>query len=78
MASKIQKWGNSLGVRIPKTIADKVKLNENSKVEIEYKNENIIIIPIREKYSLEQLLKKINKSNLHGEEDFKTEGKEIW
>jgi len=78
MSAKIQKWGNSLGIRIPKTIIDQAKLDENSKVEIEHKNGNIIIMPIREKYSLDQLLKQVSKSNLHGEEDYQAEGNEVW
>ncbi len=78
MSAKIQKWGNSLGVRIPKTIIDKTKLDEHSEVEIEHKDGNIIIMPVQKKYSLEQLLKKVTKSNLHKEESFKSEGNEAW
>ena len=77
MSAKIKKWGNSLGVRIPKTIIDKAKLDENSEVEIEHKNGNIIIMPIRKKYSLDQLLKKVTNSNLHSEEGFEPEGSEV-
>lgn len=78
MSAKIKKWGNSLGIRVPKTIIDKAKLDENSEVEIEHKNGNIIIIPIRKKYNLDQLLKKVTKSNLHNEESFEAEGSEVW
>ena len=77
MSAKIQKWGNSLGVRIPKAIIDKTKLEENCEVEIEHKNGNIVIIPTRKKYSLDQLLKKVTTSNLHSEETFKRECSEV-
>ena len=43
MMTTIQKWGNSQGVRIPKTILDKLLLQENDPVEIVAEN-NIIII----------------------------------
>ena len=43
MSVKIQKWGNSVGVRIPKTIMEKANLSINSEIEIECKNQKIII-----------------------------------
>jgi antitoxin MazE len=78
MSVKIQKWGNSLGVRIPKTIIEKVNLSENSEVVIESKNGTIVIFPAKKQYSLDSLLEQITKGNLHSEEDFKSEGKEVW
>ncbi|MCC7403626.1 MAG: AbrB/MazE/SpoVT family DNA-binding domain-containing protein [Bdellovibrionales bacterium] len=78
MSVKVQKWGNSLGVRIPKTVIEKVNLKENSEVEIESKNGTIIIFPAKKEYSLDSLLDQITKSNLHSEDDFKSEGNEVW
>lgn len=78
MSVKVQKWGNSLGVRIPKTVIEKVNLKENSEVEIESKNGTIIISPAKKEYSLDSLLDQITKSNLHSEDDFKSEGNEVW
>ncbi|OQW50822.1 MAG: MazE family transcriptional regulator [Proteobacteria bacterium SG_bin7] len=78
MSVKIQKWGNSLGVRIPKTVIEKVNLSENSEVEIESKNGTIVIFPAKKEYSLDSLLEQITKNNLHSEKDFKTEGNEVW
>ena len=78
MSVKIQKWGNSLGLRIPKNIIDKVNLSENSEVEIESKNGTIVIFPAKKEFSLESLLEQITKKNLHSEEDFKSEGNEVW
>ncbi len=78
MSVKIQKWGNSLGVRIPKTVIEKVNLGENSEVEIESKNGTIVIFPVKKEYLLDALLEQITKSNLHSEEEFKSEGNEIW
>ncbi|PIU00749.1 MAG: AbrB/MazE/SpoVT family DNA-binding domain-containing protein [Bdellovibrionales bacterium CG10_big_fil_rev_8_21_14_0_10_45_34] len=78
MSVKIKKWGNSLGVRIPKAVIEKVNLSENSEVEIESKNGTIIIFPAKKEYSLDTLLDQITKTNLHSEEDFKSEGNEVW
>ncbi len=78
MSVKIQKWGNSLGVRIPKTVIEKVNLGENSEVEIESKNGTIVIFPAKKEYSLDVLLEQITKSNLHSEEEFKSDGNEVW
>lgn len=78
MSVKIQKWGNSLGVRIPKAVIEKVNLSENSEVEIESKNGTIIIFPAKKQFSLDDLVDQITKSNLHPKEDFKPEGNEGW
>lgn len=78
MSAKIQKWGNSLGVRIPKAVIEKANLNENSEVEIENKDGGIIIFLRQKKPSLSSLLSQITEKNLHKEEDDKIEGNEVW
>lgn len=54
MYAKIQKWGNSNAIRIPKGIFDLVKLKENDKVEIKVEGGNIIIIPFKKHKSLDE------------------------
>lgn len=78
MSAKIQKWGNSLGIRIPKSVIEKANLDENSEVEIENKDGAIIIFPRQKKESLANLLSQITKKNLHHEDEYKIEGKEVW
>lgn len=78
MSAKIQKWGNSLGVRIPKNIIDTIELEENSEVEIETKDGAIIIFPKKKKQSLSSLLSQITKSNLHKVDEDEIEGAEVW
>jgi antitoxin MazE len=78
MSAKIQKWGNSFGVRIPKSVIEKLNLTENSVVEVEHKNGAIVILPLKNTFSLDSLLKQINKDNLHHEEDVSAEGNEVW
>jgi antitoxin MazE len=78
MAVKIQKWGNSLGVRIPKSVIDKVKLSESSEVEVEAKNGIIVIFPSQKQYSLDMLLDQITTKNMHQIDEYQTEGNEVW
>jgi antitoxin MazE len=65
MNTKIQKWGNSLGVRIPKSISDELGLKEDFEVEIIQKVNSIEIKPLnkknlKKKYNLDELLAGIN------------------
>ena len=54
MYTKIQKWGNSQAVRIPKAILEKAELNENDKVEIKVVDGNVTIIPVNKHRTLEE------------------------
>jgi antitoxin MazE len=78
MTVKLQKWGNSMGVRIPKSIIEKVSLKENDELVIEQQDGKIVIIPAKKKLSLNELLDQVTTENLHCEDDFKTEGNEVW
>jgi len=71
MRTKIQKWGNSLSVRIPKAVAEKVGLKEQDSLEIEVRDDKVVLLPMKERdYSLKELLKGVTKKNLHKEIDF--------
>ena len=80
MQTKIKKWGNSLALRIPKSFALNANLRQDELVDLSIDKERIIITPISEKeYSLDELLKGVSESNLHGEFDTGAPvGKEIW
>ena len=78
MKATIQKWGNSLGVRIPKVMADDLNLRNGSEVELLEDTDKIIIRPQR-KPILDDLLAAINEDNLHGEVNSgDPTGKELW
>jgi antitoxin MazE len=80
MRTKIQKWGNSLAVRIPKAFAQDAQLENDSLVEISLVEGQIIVTPVEAPgWTLEELLAGINKSNVHHEVDtgFAT-GNEAW
>ncbi len=65
MQSYVSKWGNSLGIRIPKALATEVGLTEGAQVELKVKEDCIVIY--RKKYELKSLLSKITDDNLHEE-----------
>jgi antitoxin MazE len=62
MQTVVQKWGNSLGIRIPSIYAKEFELKNGSYVEISEEDGKIIIVP--KKISLEGLLAKVTKENL--------------
>ena len=77
MITRIQKWGNSLSIRIPKPFATQLGLSENTPVSLVIENSQIIIKP--EKYSLDLLLNTIDENNIHHETDAGNPmGSEIW
>ena len=69
MKTKIQKWGNGLGVRIPKNITEEKSLSEGLDVNVILKDNQIVIEPIQEKVSLKSMLTKVSVDNLRGETD---------
>ncbi len=79
MITKIQKWGNSLGVRLPKNITEQKDLREGAGVVVLLKNNQIVIEPVKEDVSLEVLLSEISNDNLHNETEWsEARGNEIW
>ena len=68
MTTTVQKWGNSLAVRIPRSVAHDTHLASGSEVDLRLRGGAILIVPTRRtKYRLEDILKGISKRNLHGE-----------
>ena len=63
METVVQKWGNSLGIRIPSVYAKEFNLKNGSTVEIREENGVIIIVP--RKQELEDLLSGVTPENLH-------------
>ena len=80
MLTKVQKWGNSLALRIPKAFALDAQLVNDSFVEISIVDGQIIITPVvAPSWTLEKLLAGINKNNLHHEDDTGfAVGNEVW
>lgn len=82
MQTKIQKWGNSQGLRIPKVILEEIQSSIGDKVEIYSQEGKIIIEPVKQirgKISLKSLINKIPKNYKAQEVDWgKPLGKEEW
>lgn len=81
MRARVQKWGNSLALRIPKSFADEAGLREESPVDVSLVKGKLVVAPaaIAAKYTLKQLLAKITPDNLHGAVDMgKPMGQEAW
>lgn len=80
MVVKIQKWGNSLALRIPKVLANETSINSGSSVDLTLVKGNLIIKPVHtDDYTLDELLSRITKENIH--EEISTgdpAGKELW
>lgn len=80
MQIQIQKWGNSLGFRIPMSFAQEVRVKEGTIVDLKLDGKKLVIEPNSAgKYTLKSLLKGITKKNLHGEVPAgPIQGKEAW
>lgn len=54
---KVTKWGNSLGLRVPKDVAARAGLTEGARVDIEgFDDGRIVITPSRRRYTIEELV----------------------
>ncbi len=80
MLTKVQKWGNSLALRIPKTYALEARLENDSEVEISLVEGKLVITPVVTiKQDLAHLLSGVTEDNLHNECDTgDAAGKENW
>ncbi len=80
MRSRVQQWGNSLALRIPKPFAEETGIQQRSEVEISVVDGNIVIVPERRSCpNLDDLLAGVTDENLHSEIDTGAPaGKEVW
>jgi len=80
MQTRVQKWGHSLALRIPKPFATEIGIEPNSPVEIALVDGKLVVTPVSEpRPTLAQLLAQVDETNLHGEVDFgPAVGNEAW
>ena len=80
MRVEIQKWGNSLAVRIPKAIAVESKISQGSEVDLTLEKGRVVLTPVKPpEYSLEELLAGVSRDNLHEEVNTgETLGRKAW
>lgn len=68
MHTRIQKWGNSLAVRIPKSFAAEVGIEQDSEVELSLVDGKLVLAPLTSRPpTLHALLDQITSTNLHSE-----------
>ncbi|MGB4548048.1 MAG: AbrB/MazE/SpoVT family DNA-binding domain-containing protein [Syntrophales bacterium] len=80
MKTRMQKWGNSLAIRIPKAFATEVGLKEESEVDVSLKSGKLVVAPVEKPgVTLKMLLEKITEENVHREVDTgPATGRESW
>ena len=76
MSAKVQKWGNSLGIRIPQRLTKKYNLVNGSQIEIQDDEQGILLKPVNHEYTLDELLAQCEGENPHGEYFSEPMGKE--
>ncbi len=80
MLTKVQKWGNSLALRIPRSFAAEIGLEKDGPVDMAVVDGQLVVTRLATPaYSLEELLAGITDENLHQEQDFGPPvGAEAW
>jgi antitoxin MazE len=79
MNATIQKWGNSLALRIPQAVARQIRVEEGDAVELKVDASGLRVSPAPPRYRLASLLRKVTPQNRHTEIDWGTsKGREVW
>ena len=82
MLAKIQKWGNSHGLRLTKNLLQDAQLDVGDEVDVSVKNGVLIVKPAKKKrvrYNLKDLVARIPQNYETGEVDWgEPVGKEVW
>lgn len=70
MRVHVQKWGNSLAVRIPKPFAEDAEVHEGTELDLSMSEGKLVATPVKKRRPrLKELLARITKDNVHGEVD---------
>ena len=80
MRTRVQKWGNSLALRIPKAFAAEAGLHADGAVELSLSEGTLVVQPIEsQSFTLDELLRGITDENIPAEWDTgPAVGKEVW
>ena len=77
--TQIARWGNSLAVRLPRSVARDAQLDAGDAVDVSVDNGAIVIRAARPRYTLDALVSRITPRNRHEETDWGApEGGEAW
>ncbi len=78
MKTRVQKWGNSVALRIPKAFAAEAHLEQGSQVELFLVEGKLVVEAVGEE-TLGELLEGVEEGNLHREWDTgAAAGNEVW
>lgn len=79
MRVTVSRWGNSLGVCIPRALAEDAGVVEGSTVDVRVEGGRIVAMPVADEPTLDELLAGVTPDNLHGEAlDDAARGREAW
>lgn len=79
MTATVQKWGNSLALRLPRAVAQQINVSEGQSVELKVTANRLVIRPARRRLTLDELLAKVTPENIHPETNWgPPRGKEAW
>ncbi len=80
MRTKVQNWGNSLAIRIPRTFARETRIDDGTEVDLKLQSGRLIISrPRGQRHTLRSLLAKVRAGNRHSEADWgDAKGGEVW
>jgi antitoxin MazE len=80
MKTAVQKWGNSLAIRIPRAFARETRLDSGTEVDLRLKSGKLVVSRLSKKREgLRSLLARVQKSNRHGETEWGGPmGREVW
>jgi antitoxin MazE len=78
MQVQVARWGNSLGLRIPKDVAARAGLHAGARIDVEAEGDRIIVTPARRRYVLAELLQGMTPEAMRDAFDWgPEEGREI-
>jgi antitoxin MazE len=80
MKTRVQRWGNSLAVRIPKSFAEEIGLRDDAPVDLRLSEGTLVLQPCPPPApELADLLDRVTESNTHGETRWgEARGREVW
>lgn len=79
MKAKVQRWGNSLAIRIPKAYAADLGVTAGSVIDLDVVDAKLVVTPEPERPSLDALLARVTSENVHAETDVgPAVGREGW
>ncbi len=78
MEAVVKKWGNSLGIRLPKNLSNESGIVENTTVQMHFEEGRIVIEPILKEATLADLMELVTDANKHDEVLHDRIGGEEW